>query len=167
MYSPNKEYMLKYPGTKKLEGKISVGFHLIREDLAKNVPLRDIRPDGIQGKLHIGCLGLRNGITSLDMYPLRSVYFVYEVEGNSPDPYQTKKVIIQEGTCNTLESTTIPFKIPLHPKYAPYLTVYAFDNYLGAFGKRCLGCACFPLEGPIYNLLDKMQQAVLYIYIYI
>ena len=101
------------------------------------------------------------------MFPLRSIYFVYEIEGDTPNPSQTNRKQIQNGTCNILESSTIKFLVPLKPKFAPRLSIYAYDNYLGAFGTRCLGLDSMNLDSAMAAMVQKAATGVLYIYIYI
>ena len=144
------------PGKKSIrQGKVMVGFYLIAGEHKKIIPRRSIYPRSIEGFLQIGCIGLRNAIPSLDLFPLRSISFVYNIDGDTHNPPRTKRVPIKEGTCNVLESTTVNFRIPLDPMFTPVLSIFVYDNYLGAFAQRCLGMAAIDLAIPIKALFAK------------
>ena len=160
MYSPPAPYKVYFPGESKGEGEIFVSFHMFDIQLRDKIPKRNIKPDSLEGHVNMGCLGLRNAIHSLNLFPLRSISFMYDVEGHSSNPIKTKRKPINEHSCNILENTKIQFQIPLEPDFSPILSIYCYDNHLGPFGKRCIGTANLPLAGAVKALMMKESKRV-------
>lgn len=63
------------------------------------------------------------------------------------------------GSCNLLEIVSVDIDVPENLEYAPVLTVYIYDNYLGILGSRLLGVTNIPLSKYCEQILEKKYES--------
>lgn len=82
----------------------------------------------------MACIGLRDIIPSLDLFPVKKISCKFDISGDSKEPITTNKHPVIGGSSNIFEISTIDIEVPTDLQYSPVLTVYIYDNILGFFG---------------------------------
>ena len=148
-----------FDATGERKGRILVAYDIIPKDSASKFPKDkiNIRPKCKPGVLSMGVIGMRDVIGSLDMLPVKKLFFKFDISGDTKEPIITNNHPVIGGAANFLEVLAIPFDVPLEIEYSPVLTVYCYDTLLGAFGKRLVGICNIPLEKFCAKILAKLE----------
>lgn len=105
----------------------------------------------------MACIGLRDVIPSIDMFPVKKLSIKLDISGDSKEPIITNKHAVSGGSSNFFEILTIPLDVPLDIMYSPVLTVYVYDHVMGFLGTRLLGIANIPLEPYCIKIANKLK----------
>jgi len=143
------------PGTK--EGKVLVGYDIIQMDLKDKFPVEkiNIKPLVSPGTISIAVIGMRDVLSSLNLFPIKKMFLKFDISGDSKDAIITNKHPVKGGACNFLEIISVDLDVPHELDYAPVLTVYAYDNLMGFLGTRLLGITNIPLLSYCEEIMMK------------
>ena len=108
----------------------------------------------------MACIGLRDVIPSIDMFPVKKLSIKLDISGDSKEPIITNKHAVIGGASNFFEILTIPLDVPLDIMYSPVLTVYVYDHVMGFLGTRLLGIANIPLEPYCIKIANKLKGSM-------
>lgn len=106
----------------------------------------NIMPQSIPAVLSLASIGLRDVVTSLDMFPVKKIFCKFDISGDSKEPITTNKHPVSGGSSDIFEISTIEVDVPTDLQFSPVLTVYVYDSIMGFLGKRLVGVANIPLE---------------------
>lgn len=129
-------YDLIFDATNSKDGKILVGYDIIPLNMKDMFPLdkRNIKPKTIPAVLSLACIGLRDIVASLDLFPVKKISCKFDISGDSAEPITTGKHPVKGGSSNIFEIQTIDLEVPLDIQFSPVLTVYIYDNLMGFLG---------------------------------
>lgn len=106
----------------------------------------------------MACIGLRDVVSSIDLFPLKKVYCSFDISGDTKEAVVTNQYPVQGCAVSILEVVTVNVNIPLDIIYAPVLTVYVYDNKMGFLGDRLVGVVNIPLKRYCKRLLKHFKK---------
>jgi hypothetical protein len=86
-------------------------------------------------------------IETLDLFPINKIYIKFDINGNMKHPIYTAKHVVKNQSSDFFEIISMDIDVPVDLFYSPTLTIYIYDNVLGVFEERLIGCANIPLYG--------------------
>jgi hypothetical protein len=152
---------LIFDATNSREGRILVGYDIIPVDLTHQFPIEkiNIKPQVRPGVLSVAIIGMRDIISTIDLFPVKKIFCKFDISGDSKEAVITNKHPVIGGSCNIFEILALEIDVPIDLEYSPVLTVYAYDNLMGFLGNRLLGIANIPLDKYCKKILKKINSA--------
>jgi hypothetical protein len=74
---------LTFEGTGKTEGFVLLSYSLIKKEDASAIPLEEIRPPTIPCQLMVFCMGMRDIIPSIDLFPVKKCQIQFDISGDT------------------------------------------------------------------------------------
>jgi hypothetical protein len=118
-----------------------------------------IKPRVSPGIISIAMIGIRDVLHTLNLFPVKKIFCKFDISGDTKDAVITNKHPVIGGSCNLLEIVSVDIDVPENLEYAPVLTVYVYDNYLGILGSRLLGVTNIPLEDYCKEIMQKKYES--------
>jgi hypothetical protein len=119
----------------------------------------NIRPKVNPGVISIAMIGVRDVLATLNLFPVKKVFCKFDISGDTKEAVITNKHPVIGGSCNLLEILSVDIDVPDNLEYAPVLTVYVYDNFLGIMGSRLLGVTNIPLQSYCEEITKKKYES--------
>jgi len=91
-------------------------------------------PEVNPGTISIAMIGIREVLSSLDLFPIKKIFCKFDISGDSKEPVVTGKHPVMSGSTNFFEIISVDLDVPTNLEYSPVLTIYAYDNLMGFLG---------------------------------
>lgn len=61
----------------------------------------------------MAAIGMRDIISSLDLFPVKKIYCKFDISGDSKEPVKTNKHAVRNGSSDIFEIITLEIDVPL------------------------------------------------------
>ena len=131
IYKKPKWWNVLYDGVDDVQGKLLMGYVLIKKEDAYKVPYEPLYPSCTPQKIHIVVVGLRDveeKHSSLSSMKLKALSAAFDISGDDYDPIVTVPDKIVNGGVNINTYLPITVDVPRNRSLCPVLDCFIYDH---------------------------------------
>ena len=151
-----------YDPTDQYQGKILIGYTLIRKEHATFIPMESMEPETSKTELNVFCIGLRDIDETIDDIKPKNVKVLYDFSGQQYEKIWTESQKIKCQGTNLNKLITITLNVPRNKNFSPVLDTFVYESSPGQ-EEQILGCGCIELDHILnyYKYKDLPKDAII------